>query len=67
MPNLIEGLQHEMNRVRSLMPYYDLPNGAGTFALAMMQKDIKVAEEAIATGDTIQMMRSYEALKTYSV
>lgn len=43
------------------------PHGAGmSMGIAMMKAEIDLATKAIAEGDTIQMMRSYEALKAYS-
>ena len=65
MPNLIEGLQSEMNRVRELMPHYDLPNGAGEFALGQMRLSIERAERSIATGDPIEGLLAYEELQSW--
>lgn len=63
--NLIEGLLSEMNRVRELIPLYDLPNGAGAFAIAQMKESIVKAEAAIADGDVIAELQCYEELKCY--
>ena len=66
--NLIEGLQSEMNRVREIIKEYEeLPNNAGAFASCMMKFTIKNAENSIAIGDTIGMMRSYNYLKEYTL
>jgi hypothetical protein len=64
--NLMEGLLDEMNRVRRMIREYQLlPNNAGMLASKLMKFDIKKAENAISSGDTIQMMVSYTKLKEY--
>jgi len=64
--NLIEGLQSEMNRVREIIAEYEtIP--AGQFAAALMKADIEIAENAIATGNTITMMRVLKELKGYEI
>jgi|WetSurMetagenome_2_1015567.scaffolds.fasta_scaffold1130250_2 hypothetical protein len=66
--NLIEGLQTEMDRVRSIIEVYDsLPKNAGVFASAMMKVSIKNAEHCIATGDTIAMITALDELKLYEL
>jgi hypothetical protein len=66
--NLIEGIQSECNRVREIITEYEsLPNNAGAFASMMMKGDIKRAENIIATGDVIQMLQIYKALKSYEL
>jgi len=60
--NLIEGLQSEMNRCRELVKLYDeIPTGA--FGSAMIKAEIKNAEDAIASGDTIKMLSCYKSLQ----
>jgi len=64
--NLIEGLQKEMNRVREMITEYrSLPKNAGMLSSILMEAIIKDAENAIASGDTIQMIKSLEELKKY--
>ena len=64
--NLIEGLHEEMDRVREIIKIYDeVPNNAGDFASGMMNFSIKNAENLIATGDTIGMMKAYNDLRQY--
>ena len=66
MPNLIEGLLEQSNRVRDIIKIYDdTPNG-GTAAL-MMRNSIARAEKAIETGDTIEMMLCFTDLEEYKV
>tara|TARA_R110002096_G_C14628496_1_gene724693 strand:+ start:2303 stop:2500 length:198 start_codon:yes stop_codon:yes gene_type:complete len=61
--NLMEGLQQELNRVRELREAYKQIGAPGVFALSFINNEIQVAENAIAKGDTIQMMVSFTALK----
>lgn len=62
MENLIEGLQREMNRVRELVKIYeDVP--MGFIGASMLQIEIKKAEHAINTGDTIEMIRCFKSLE----
>jgi len=64
--NLMEGLLEEMNRAREMMAeYQSLPKNAGMFTSVMIQRDITRAENAIANGDTIQMIASLKLLKEY--
>ncbi len=65
MPNLIEGLHDEMNRCRELIKQYEAIGPAGAFGKAVIQQTIKRAETAIAQGDTIEMLRVYDALKNH--
>ena len=60
--NLIEGLQSEMNRCRELVELYDeIP--AGAFGSTMIKAEIKKAESAIASGDTVKMLSCYKSLQ----
>lgn len=63
VPNLIEGLQEEMNRCRELLKQYEEIGPAGAFGKAAIQQRIKAAEASIASGDVVDMLRQYEALK----
>lgn len=59
-------LPAEMARVRDeLMPMYESIGPAGGFALAMMRAELDLATRALAEGDVVQMMKSYEALKSF--
>jgi len=62
-----EALPREMARVRDeVMPVYQtIPTGA--FALAMMRLDLDAAAKAMAEGDVLAMLKSYEALKGYEL
>jgi hypothetical protein len=68
--SLAEALPREMARVRDeVLPCYELPilNGTGRFAAAMMRSDLDRAARALASGDVIEMLQVYEALKGYKV
>lgn len=66
--NIIEGIQHEVVRVREIIQIYkDVPNGAGSFASVCMQANIDNAEKAVATGDTIAMIAEYKQLKEWEL
>ena len=61
--NLIEGLQEEINRCRELLKEYESIGNVGIFGATMIKQEIKEAENMIAMGDTIGMMKYYEGLK----
>lgn len=61
--DIIEGIQTERNRVRELIKEYEKIGPPGRLEIVMMQAGIKLAEQAIAKGDTVQMLRSYQCLK----
>ena len=63
MANLIEGLIEQMNRCRELIKHYEAIGPVGTFGKVMIQQDIKNAEIALGSGDTIEMVKCYETLK----
>lgn len=66
MSSLGTELPKEMSRVRDeLMPQYLSIGPAGGFALALMRRDLDHATKALAEGDTVEMIRAYEALKSY--
>ena len=62
MANIIEGIQQEVVRCRELLKMYEeIPQGA--FGAMMLKRIIADAEAAVAHGDTVEMIRQYEALK----
>jgi hypothetical protein len=55
-----------MTRVRDeVMPAYVAIGVPGTIAAAMMRADLRTAQRSIDEGDTVAMLRAYEALKGY--
>lgn len=67
MSSLGYELPKEMARVRDeLLPRYDnLPFDDGVLTAKVMRHELDVATRALAEGDVIQMMRSYEQLKKF--
>ena len=62
-----DALPREMARVRDeVMPAYISIGPAGAFALAMMRAELDAAARALASGDVIEMMRSYKSLNGFS-
>ncbi len=67
MTTLGDALPNEMARIRDeVIPAYIEIGPAGQFALAMMRADLDAATRALASGDVIAMLRSYEKLKGYN-
>ncbi len=63
--SLAAALPREMTRVRGLIPLFDaIPTGF--FAAGMMRQSLGAAQHALAEGNVIAMLRSYEDLKGYS-
>ena len=63
-----EALPAEMARVRDkVMPAYIEVGPPGAFALMMMRQDLDCAAKALAEGDVIAMLKTYEELKGYSL
>lgn len=66
MTTLGDALPREMARVRDdVLPYYT-PEVNGQFAAAAMRRDLDSAARAMAEGDTVAMLRAYEALKGWN-
>lgn len=63
MENVIEGIQGECERVRSLLPDYEAIGPAGRFGLEMLKADIREGEAAIASGETVRMIQALKSLK----
>lgn len=61
--NLMEGLLNELERCNELHAEYIAIGPAGAFGAHFIRSEIELAKKRIATGDTIGMMKSYEALK----
>jgi len=62
-----DALPREMVRVRDeILPAYDSVL-FGVIAAAMMRRDLDRAAKAMATGDVVEMLRAYQALKGYGL
>jgi len=60
--NIAEALAKEIQRNRELLELYKaIP--AGVFGATMIDLDIKNAIDALASGDVIEMLEAYEAMK----
>lgn len=67
MANVIEAIQAECNRLREdVLPEYDkIPTGV--FAATMMRQSMKRAEQAIASGEVVDMVRALQDLREYKL
>lgn len=60
--NVAEALVDEIDRNRKLLELYkEIPTGA--FGAMMIDRDIKNAVEALASGDVVKIVEAYEAIK----
>ena len=60
--NLPEAMEKQIQRNRGLVKVYNsIPTGI--FAASMIERDIIKAISALASGDVIRILRSYESLK----
>ena len=61
-----EAIQDEMKRVRDVViPQYESIGDPGKFAIAMMKNSLDNATKALAEGDVVAIVRSYEDLKGF--
>jgi hypothetical protein len=65
MASLAVELPREQQRVRDLLPLYDATL-TGVFAATLMRQALTRAEQAVASGDVIAMLRCYEELKGFN-
>lgn len=69
MSSLAEGLPEQQQRVRGLITqYHELQREFGqgvnvAFAVAVCEQALQMADRAVMSGDVVEMLRSYEALK----
>lgn len=62
--NLVEGLEKEIQRNRELLDIYrSLPANAGAFGALMIDRDIQNAVKALGSGDIVEMLKAYNAMK----
>lgn len=63
-----DDLPKEMARVRDqVLPAYLACGVGGSFAAAMMRRDLDLAAKAMAEGDVVAMLRVYESLKGWTL
>jgi hypothetical protein len=63
MKNIIEGIQEQCPRCRDLVQQYEAIGSVGAFGKAMIEADIREGEAAIASGDTVRMVKALKTLK----
>lgn len=61
--SLAEALPREQARVREILGYYKEIGPAGMFGAAFIEADLREADQAVMSGDIVQMLRAYEKLK----
>lgn len=63
MTSLAEDFPKQQRRCRALLDTYrNLPNGAGTFAAAMIEQVLNKAEIAAASGDVVAMITVHQEM-----
>ena len=66
--NLVEGLTNEILRVTEISRIYkEVPGGAGNLAAYFMDEAIKTAKAAQGSGDVLEMIPAYNALKEFEL
>ena len=64
MSTLGVALPQEQARVRELITVYRaLPDGVGMIGALLMEQALQRADQAVMSGDVIEMLRSHEELK----
>jgi len=58
-----EDFPNQLARARTILSQYKEIGAAGQFGAIMIEATIQEADKAIAGGDIIEILRSYEALK----
>jgi len=61
--SLPEGLAKEQKRVRGVLKQYIEIGSPGTIGASLIEIKLQQVDEAIASGDPIEMLRAYEDLK----
>lgn len=61
--SLADALPQEIERCQELLVAYAEIGYAGSFGAVMIKRDISAAHKAMVSGDVVEMLRCYEALK----
>lgn len=64
--SLADALPKAIERSQELLQAYADIGPVGNFGAAFIKQDIKNAVEALASGDVIEIMKSYETLKNHA-
>ena len=51
-------------RVREILGHYREIGPAGAFGAVMIEIELRAADEALASGDIVRILRAYQTLKT---
>jgi hypothetical protein len=60
---LSDALPQEQARVRAVLARYQSAGHHGAFGAAVIEGVLRRAEEAVASGDVVEMLRAYQDLK----
>jgi hypothetical protein len=64
--NLPEGIVEEIRRCERLLETYrELPNNAGAFTMMFIKQAIECGQDALASGNAIECLKSYEELRQF--
>ena len=63
MTSLAEALPQEQARVRKVLGYYKEIGPAGAIGAMLIEQSLQAADQAIMSGDVVQMIAAYEDLK----
>jgi hypothetical protein len=61
--SLAEAFPIEQARVREVLGHYRELGPAGMFGAAFIEQDLKIADEAIASGDIVRMLKAFKTLQ----
>lgn len=61
--SLAEALPKEMARVRTVLGHYREIGPVGMFGAALIEQDLREADQAVMSGDVIRMLQAFEKLK----
>lgn len=62
--SLAQAILDEQARCRELLAEYKAIGPSGAFGFIFISETLKRTEAAVMAGDTVEMLRCYEALKT---
>ena len=63
MASIGEEYPKQQQRVREILGQYRAIGPAGSFGAAMIEHTLREADQAVASGDVIAMIRSFEAME----
>lgn len=65
MDTLADELPKEQARVREILGHFKEIGPAGMIGAAMIEADLRRADESVMSGDVVEMLRAYNTLKDY--